>query len=154
MGLNSGSVWSDLFQALDTKGARLMWLTSVLVHGGKEAQLIFFILAKGSFTLPTFMRTKALCLASLMSQVLKLQADKQDDSGSVDLYGREWSHCHHMFMRGICTNQREGLHLAFSEETGCEVTSCRGMKPHKYFSEPVLSLVGCQVWHMNVSSVA
>ncbi|KAI0220306.1 Proline dehydrogenase 1, mitochondrial [Lamellibrachia satsuma] len=39
--------------------------------------------------MPTFMRTKALGLASLMSQVLKLQADKQDDSGSVDLFGRE-----------------------------------------------------------------
>ena len=37
---------------------------------GRETQLIF-VLAKGSFSLPPFMRMKALLLASLMWEVLK-----------------------------------------------------------------------------------
>ena len=52
----------------------------------REAHLIFFILAKGSFSLPPRMRTKALYIASLVSEVLK-SCNKQtqgDDSWNVD----------------------------------------------------------------------
>ena len=53
---------------------------------GREAQLIFFILARGSFSLPPFMRMKALYIASLMSEVLKSynKQTQRGDSWNVD----------------------------------------------------------------------
>ena len=53
---------------------------------GGEAQLIFFILAKGSFSLPPLMRMKALYLALLMSEVLKSYNNQTQggDSWNVD----------------------------------------------------------------------
>ena len=53
---------------------------------GREAQLIFFILARVSFSLPQLMCMKALYLASLMSEVLK-SYNKQTqgcDSWNID----------------------------------------------------------------------
>ena len=47
-----------------------MWLRSVLEHGGREAQLIFFRLARRSLPLPSLMRMKALYLASTILDVL------------------------------------------------------------------------------------
>ena len=47
---------------------------------GREAQLIFFILARSSFSLPPLMRMKALYLASLMSEILK-SCNKQTQGG-------------------------------------------------------------------------
>ena len=52
----------------------------------REAQLIFFILARSSFSLPPLMHMKALFLASLMSEVLK-SYNKQiqgGDSWNID----------------------------------------------------------------------
>ena len=53
---------------------------------GREPQLIFFILARGSFSLPPVMRMKVLCLASLMSEVLKAynKQTQGGDSWNVD----------------------------------------------------------------------
>ena len=52
---------------------------------GREAQLIFFILARASLSLPPFMHTKALYLASLMSEVLKSYKQTQGgDSWNID----------------------------------------------------------------------
>ena len=53
---------------------------------GREAQLIFFILVRGSLSLPPLVSTKALCLALVMSEVLKLynKQTQGDDSWNVD----------------------------------------------------------------------
>ena len=57
-------------------------------HGAwrREAQLIFFILARGSFSLSPLMHMKALYLVSLMSEVLKSYRKQTPggDSRNVD----------------------------------------------------------------------
>ena len=56
---------------IETTCALLTWLPSVLLHGGREAQLRFLIVARGYFSSPPLMRMKALYLASFMSDVVK-----------------------------------------------------------------------------------
>ena len=56
---------------IETTCALLTWLPSVLLHGGREAQLLFLIVARGYFSSPSPMRTKAVYLASCMPDVVK-----------------------------------------------------------------------------------
>ena len=88
-----------------------------LVRGGREAPLVFSILARGSFSLSPLMRLKALYLASLMSQVLKPYCKQTNDvtagtSTSSDVSDRNAITC-------LCTasaSNNEGLHLALSKK--------------------------------------
>ena len=64
---------------IETTCALLTWLPSVLLHGGREAQLRFLIVARGYFSSPPLMRMKALYLASFMSDVVKPYIEHTND---------------------------------------------------------------------------
>ena len=82
------------------------------MHGGREAQLIFFFLARGSFSLQPLIRLKALYLASLMSPVLKPYSKQTKEvtagtSTSSDVSDRN------MFIHDICSSRGEDFTLPF-----------------------------------------
>ena len=60
----------------------------------REAQLIFFILARSSFSLPPLKRMKALCLALVMSGafILYNKQTQGDDSWNVDMPEKNGEH--------------------------------------------------------------
>ena len=74
--------------------ALLTWLPSVLLHGGREAQLLFLIVARGYFSSPPLIRMKALYLASFMTDVVKPYIEQTYDvtpgmSTSMDVGDRK-----------------------------------------------------------------
>ena len=83
---------------IETTCALLTWLPSVLLHGGREAQLRFLIVARGYFSSPPLMRMKALYLASFMSDVVKPYIEQTNDvtpgmSTSMDVSDRKAVTC-------------------------------------------------------------
>ena len=78
--------------------ALLTWLPSVLLHGGREAQLLFLIVARGYFSSPSLMRMKALYIASFISDVVKPYIEQTNDvtpgmSTSMDVSDRKAVTC-------------------------------------------------------------
>ena len=76
----------------------LTWLPSALLHGGREAQLLFMIVARGYFSSPPLMRMKALYLASFMPDVVKPYIEQTNDvtpgmSTSMDVSDRKAVTC-------------------------------------------------------------
>ena len=91
---------SDLLSSkfIETTCALLTWLPSVLLHGGREAQLRFLIVARGYFSSPPLMRMKVLYLASFMSDVVKPYIEQTNDvtpgmSTSMDVSDRKAVTC-------------------------------------------------------------
>ena len=83
---------------IETTCALLTWLPIVLLHGGREAQLIFLIVARGSFSSPPLMCMKALYLASFMSDVVKTYIEQTNYvtpgmSNSMDVSDRKAVTC-------------------------------------------------------------
>ena len=79
---------------IETTCALLTWLPSVLLRGGREAQLLFLIVARGYFSSPPLMRMKALYLASFISDVVKPYIEQTNDvtpgmSTSMDVSDRK-----------------------------------------------------------------
>ena len=64
---------------IETTCALLTWLPSVLLHGGREAQLLFLIVARRYLSSPPLMRMKALYLASFMFDVVKPYIEQTND---------------------------------------------------------------------------
>ena len=54
-------------------------VVAVVLHGGREAQLRFLIVARGYFSSSPLMRIKALYLASFMSDVIKPYIEQTND---------------------------------------------------------------------------
>ena len=110
---------------IETTCALLMWLPSVVLHGGREAQLLFLIVARGYFSSPPLMRMKALYLASFMSDVVKPNIEQTNDvtpgmSTSMDVSHRKVGH---VSVGYICHEPLEWLQLPLSKEAQCEVTA-------------------------------
>ena len=83
---------------IETTCSLLTWFPSVLLHGGREAQLLYLIVARGNFSSPLLMRTKALYLASFMSNVVKPYIEQTNDvtpgmSTSMDVSDRKTVTC-------------------------------------------------------------
>ena len=83
---------------IETTCALLTWLPSVLLHDGREAQLLFLIVARGYFSSPPLMRMKAVYLASFMSDVVKPYIEQTNDvtpgmSTSMDVSDRKAVTC-------------------------------------------------------------
>ena len=109
---------------IETTCALLTWLPSVLLHGGREAQLLFLIVARGYFSSPSPMRTKALYLASCMPDVVKPYTEQTNDvtpgmSTSMDVSDRKAVTC----LSDICHEPLEWLQLPLSKEAQREVTA-------------------------------
>ena len=83
---------------IETTCALMTWLPSVLLHGGRQAQLLFLIVAMGYFSSPPLMRMQALYLASFMSDVVKPYIEQTNDvtpgmSTSMDVSDRKAVTC-------------------------------------------------------------
>ena len=109
---------------IETTCALLTWLPSVLLHGGRQAQLLFLIVARGYFSSPPLMRMKALYLASFMSDVVKPYIEQTNDvtpgmSTSMDVSDSKAVTC----QSDICHEPLEWLQLPLSKEAQCEVTA-------------------------------
>ena len=137
----------------------LTWLPSVLLHGGREAQLLFLIVASGYFSSPSRMRMKALYLASFMSDVVKPYIEQTNDvtpgmSTSMDVSDRTAVTCQSDIS---ATSRWNGFNFHFLKKHNVKSQPPRSM--HAYtkqcFRHPSLFLVqnGSNIRHNYVSSM-
>ena len=145
---------------IETTCALLTWLPSVLLHGGREAQLLFLIVARGYFSSSPLMRMKALYLASFMSDVVKPYIEQTNDvtpagiSTSMDVSDRKAVTCQSDIS---ATSRWNGFNFPFLKKHNVKSQPPRSM--HAYtkqcFRHPSLFLVqnGSNIRHNYVSSM-